>query len=95
MDSAGENISTLLYRLVSSKSEHAEPVEAIGLHYCSNGLTWSLDGKKFYYVDSIENIMKEYDYDTKTGAITGGKEIFKNTEENGGGGFLDGSTMDT
>ena len=36
----------------------------------SNGLEWSLDEKKFYHTDSDTRILKEYDFDCKTGDIS-------------------------
>lgn len=35
----------------------------------SNGLEWSMDEKKFYHTDSDTGIIKEYDFDKKTGDI--------------------------
>ena len=44
---------------------------AIGHHVCSNGPTWSLDGKKFYFTCSANNEIREYNYDVKTSLISG------------------------
>ena len=38
-------------------------MDSVGHVFISNGPTWSLDGTKFYHVCSIENKIKEYDYD--------------------------------
>lgn len=35
----------------------------------SNGLAWDLKEKAFYYVDSLENNIRRYDYDVETGNI--------------------------
>ncbi|HMS00310.1 MAG TPA: SMP-30/gluconolactonase/LRE family protein [Anaerolineales bacterium] len=35
----------------------------------SNGLTWSADGKTFYYIDTPTREVKAYDYDLESGAI--------------------------
>lgn len=35
----------------------------------SNGLTWNKDGTKFYYIDSCDLDVKEFDCDPKTGNI--------------------------
>jgi len=35
----------------------------------SNGICWSLDHKKLYYIDSPTYHVKEFDYDVKTGEI--------------------------
>ena len=35
----------------------------------SNGLAWSLEDKKFYYIDSLTHQVTAYDYDAKNGTI--------------------------
>lgn len=35
----------------------------------SNGLAWNLEKKKFYYIDSCDIDVKEFDYDPTTGNI--------------------------
>ncbi len=35
----------------------------------SNGMDWSIDEKRFYHTDSDTNIIKEYDFDKKSGNI--------------------------
>ncbi|HRQ33370.1 MAG TPA: SMP-30/gluconolactonase/LRE family protein, partial [Anaerolineales bacterium] len=35
----------------------------------SNGLTWSADGKVFYYIDTPTRQVKAFDYDLESGAI--------------------------
>jgi sugar lactone lactonase YvrE len=43
----------------------------------SNGMEWSIDEKKFYHTDSDTGIIKEYDFDKKTGKISfTGREIY-------------------
>lgn len=37
--------------------------------YISNGLTWNKKKRKFYYIDSCEQNIKEYDWNPKNGAI--------------------------
>jgi len=44
---------------------------------CSNGPTWSKDGKKFYHADSPKNVVTEFDYDKKTGNMSNGKVLMK------------------
>ena len=40
-----------------------------------NGLAWNLDWTKFYFVDSFDLRISEFDYDIKTGNISKWKEI--------------------
>ncbi len=35
----------------------------------SNGITWSLDHKQMYYIDSPTYVVRSYDYDTESGEI--------------------------
>lgn len=35
----------------------------------SNGLTWNEKTNKFYYIDSVDLDVKEFDYDPKSGNI--------------------------
>lgn len=35
----------------------------------SNGLTWNEKTNKFYYIDSVDHDVKEFDYDPATGNI--------------------------
>lgn len=36
---------------------------------CSNGLCWNEKDKKFYYIDSCDLDVKEFDWDPETGKI--------------------------
>lgn len=42
----------------------------------SNGLTWNSQTNKFYYIDSCDLDVKEFDYDPKTGDICKYNSIF-------------------
>lgn len=54
-----------LYRL--TKGEKVQVLKTnISL---SNGLTWNEQQKKFYYIDSCQHDVKEFDYDPETGDI--------------------------
>uniref|UniRef100_A0A1B6EIG4 Regucalcin n=1 Tax=Cuerna arida TaxID=1464854 RepID=A0A1B6EIG4_9HEMI len=59
----------------------------------SNGLTWSLDKKKFYYIDSLKFGIDSYDYDDTTGSISNGKTVFC-YKKNNVDGLPDGMTTD-
>ncbi len=38
--------------------------------YISNGMGWSLDHTKFFYIDTLAHCVFSYDYDLETGAIS-------------------------
>ncbi len=57
----------------------------------SNGITWSKDKKKMYYIDTPTREVKEFDYDNKTGKIRFSRVAVTVPEEMG---HPDGSTMD-
>jgi gluconolactonase len=46
----------------------------------SNGLTWSSDRKKFYFSDTLQYAVFEYDYNLETGEISNRKVLFKPEE---------------
>ncbi|XP_050325274.1 regucalcin-like [Bactrocera neohumeralis] len=56
----------------------------------SNGLAWNEKTNKFYYIDSKDCEVTEYDYDLETGAISNPKVVFKHAEH-----LPDGMTIDT
>jgi sugar lactone lactonase YvrE len=58
----------------------------------SNGLTWSMDQKKFYFIDSIARCIYSFDYNTASGNISN-KQILKKIQ--GDVGLPDGMTIDT
>ncbi|XP_063826556.1 regucalcin-like [Ostrinia nubilalis] len=60
----------------------------------SNGLSWDLKEKAFYYTDSMDNNIRRYDYDVETGEISNLRYIF-DFKKNGIEGVPDGHTIDT
>lgn len=56
----------------------------------SNTLVWSPDRSKFYFADTVANIIWEHDYDPQDG-IGAPREFFSGFER----GFPDGSTIDS
>lgn len=58
----------------------------------SNGIVWSLDGSKMYYIDTPTGEVAQYDFDPKTGAISNRKTAIKVPESMG---YPDGSTIDS
>ena len=57
----------------------------------SNGMAWSRDHKKFYFSDTLQYAVFEYDYDLEKGMISNRKILFK-TEKSCG--FTDGMCID-
>ncbi len=49
----------------------------------SNGMVWSSDKKKFYYIDSPTFEVKVFDYDNIGGTISNGKSLFNIPKEYG------------
>uniref|UniRef100_A0A1B6DWB3 Regucalcin n=1 Tax=Clastoptera arizonana TaxID=38151 RepID=A0A1B6DWB3_9HEMI len=78
-----------LYRLNRDKTS-SKQLANITL---SNGLAWSSDNKKFYYIDTLKYRVDSYDYDNETGNISNEKTIF-DLKENNIHGFPDGMTID-
>ncbi|MCC7187334.1 MAG: SMP-30/gluconolactonase/LRE family protein [Anaerolineales bacterium] len=58
----------------------------------SNGMTWSRDGKTFYYIDTPTRQVKAFDYDLDTGAIANPRVAVTAPASLG---WLDGMTSDT
>jgi sugar lactone lactonase YvrE len=57
----------------------------------ANTLGWSPDQQRFYFGDTLANIVRAYDYDPATGAISNERAFFKDFER----GLPDGSTVDS
>lgn len=57
----------------------------------SNGLTWNEKTNKFYYIDSGDLHIKEFDYDPSTGSISNETIIF---QISAGSPLMDGMTID-
>ena len=49
--------------------EKAEPVSKVNRLSIPNGLTWSLDNKIMYHIDSLDNAVQAYHFDEFTGSI--------------------------
>lgn len=58
---------------------------------CSNGLCWSADSKRFYYIDTVSLKLRAYDYNLETGIFSNEAVLLEYPKENG---FLDGMTID-
>lgn len=68
-----------------SLTKHIEKVTV------SNGLTWSLDQRYFYFIDSPTLEIVRYDYDASTGRISNKKTVVNIDRKEG---FPDGMTID-
>lgn len=77
----------VLVRLDSDASTNCWRKE-IGI---SNTLAWSPDHKRFYFGDTLENVIWAYDFDPSTGAISEERPFLDGFER----GFPDGSTVDS
>ncbi|KAF2895407.1 hypothetical protein ILUMI_10767 [Ignelater luminosus] len=59
----------------------------------SNGLAWNASLKKFYYIDSVEKRVDEFDFDAESGTIKNRKPLFT-LEKHNINGLPDGQTID-
>jgi sugar lactone lactonase YvrE len=57
----------------------------------SNTLAWSPDRRRFYFGDTLANVIWVYDYDSSTGAISNERPFLQGFAR----GFPDGSTVDS
>lgn len=53
-----------------------QPRQAIAPVNISNGLAWSSDDTKFFYIDTPSLRVVQFDFNTETGEITNGKTAF-------------------
>ncbi|RZC42485.1 SGL domain containing protein [Asbolus verrucosus] len=63
-----------------------------GIHI-SNGLTFSEQAKKMYYVDSFKRTIDQFDFDVANGTITN-RQVFFTLDKHSIPGFPDGMTID-
>lgn len=78
-----------LYRL---DPDFQASVHADGIG-CSNGITWSLDKTKMYYIDSTPNTLSVFDYDNDSGNISNRKTLLAYPKGDNKP-ILDGMTID-
>jgi sugar lactone lactonase YvrE len=76
----------VLYR-IDAAGRATEWKHGVGI---SNTVAWSPDAAKFYFGDTVANILYVYDYDRRAGAISGEKPFLAGYEL----GVPDGSAMD-
>ncbi|WP_298555915.1 SMP-30/gluconolactonase/LRE family protein [uncultured Algibacter sp.] len=73
---------------INNKSELQMKIDSVTI---SNGIVWTSDKTKMYYIDTPTSEIKGYEYDNKTGQISNGKVVVKIPEALG---FPDGMTID-
>jgi len=88
LGSIGPKNTCFLYKLDNDGSI----TEVLDNITTSNGITWSLDSKKMYYIDTNSGKVRQFDYDIKTGTISNEKTI---VEIPGNIGYPDGMTIDS
>ena len=88
MDDEAEKRSGTLYRVDPDFTVHAL-VDGICI---SNSVAFSPDGRHMYLADTVDDEIRRYDLDERTGAVSG-RMRFASTAGTGGG-HPDGSTVD-
>jgi len=72
--------------------DHDKSVRELYRHVTnSNGLAWSESGKIFYYIDTATRMVRAFDYDLETGALSNERVAVKIPEAHG---KPDGMTID-
>ena len=79
-----------LYMLDAQGSLHRKVEQVTN----SNGICWSLDATKMYYIDTPTRKVRAYDYDDASGEI-GSSEVALDTEDKGYDSSPDGMTIDS
>ena len=75
------------YRIESNLSVN-KVMAGIG---CSNGLCWSADSKKLFYIDTISLKLRAYDFDLESAKFSNESVLLEYPKANG---YLDGMTID-
>ena len=86
-----KNYSDPIAKLYKVEKDKTFTVEIDGVTI-SNGICWSPDGKKMYYIDSPKRTVVAYDFDLSTSKISNPQTVI-HTPENLG--TPDGSTIDS
>ena len=86
--SMGAKYLASLYRLTAS-GKCDRMLDSITI---SNGIVWSLDNSKMYYIDSPTMEVRQFDYDNSTGKISNPRAVIKFPE---GVGSPDGMAIDS
>lgn len=73
--------------------ENKKPMKHLSKLGISNGLAWSADKKKMFYIDTHAGSIDEFDYDIKNGTMSNRRPLFTLKKHNIPGG-PDGMTID-
>ncbi len=87
MSTTGKRQAGALYRLDADGSVH-KMIDNVGT---SNGIVWSPDHTKMYYIDTPTRKVMAWDYNNETGEISNPKPAIEVSEEMG---YPDGMTID-
>ncbi|MCP4190391.1 MAG: SMP-30/gluconolactonase/LRE family protein [Planctomycetaceae bacterium] len=87
MDKAEERTLGTLYRMTADRVV----TKVLGPVGISNGMGWSPDQTKMYYIDSPTRKVFVFDYDAESGEVTNQRPLFELTEKDG---WPDGMTVD-
>lgn len=87
MSTTGKRQAGALYRLDADGSAH-KMIDNVGT---SNGIVWSLDNTRMYYIDTPTRKVMAWDYNNETGEISHPETAIEVPE---GMGFPDGMTID-
>ena len=77
-----------LYR-VDTDGTVTEILDHVG---CSNGIAWTADASTMYFVDSPDRCIEAFDFDVRTGEISGRRKVFDAFFPDG---VFDGMTIDS
>ncbi|MBN2774708.1 MAG: SMP-30/gluconolactonase/LRE family protein [Prolixibacteraceae bacterium] len=87
MNLNGDSEKGALYR-IENDSTVTKMIYPVSI---SNGITWSADTTRMYYIDTPTQQVKQYDYNNSTGTISNGKVVIEIPTESGS---PDGMTID-
>ena len=86
MEIEGELPEGKLYCLTKGKT--SKKLDEI---FCSNGIAWSLDQTKMYYIDTLKYKLQVFDFNLETGHISNGIDLITFEKSMG---YPDGMTID-
>ena len=87
MSTTGKQKAGALYR-ISPDGKFTKMIDSVTI---SNGIIWSPDETKMYYVDTPTSVVVQYDYDKKNDTISNPRVVINIPHETG---YPDGMTID-